>query len=116
MSRLDREAGAAVPLDGRAGVMSGGSLAAELIKTPAIARAFIVEGLGEFSLIIERPPVAAIVNGVAEEGLWAQMLIQIGNSAGAHELEQRAGDDFRNGRHPETLIMGLPPTMAVTGH
>src|SRR5512143_2534125 len=78
---LDREAGAAVPLGGGAGIVGGWSLAAQLIQTPAVACAFIVEGLGKLALFVEGAAVAAVVDGLAVEGLGSAQFVQRGQLA-----------------------------------
>ena len=67
VSGFDGETDAAIPLDRRAGVVRGRALAPEFVQAPAVARPFIVKGLGEFTLVVERPPIAAVVDGGAEE-------------------------------------------------
>ena len=104
-------------LSGRAGVVGGRSLAAELVEAPAVARSLVVEGLGEFSLVVERPPIAAVVDGVAEEDLGAPMLVQIRNLARCvTNCSSVPVITSGMGGQPETLMMGLSPTMADTGH
>ena len=70
VARLDREARAAIPFGRGAGVVGGRPLAAQFEQAPAVARAFIVEGFGELALIVERAAIAAVVDGLAVEGLW----------------------------------------------
>ena len=64
---LDRERHAAVPFERRAGVVGDRALAAELEQAPALARALIVEALGEQAALVERPAIAAVVDRLAEE-------------------------------------------------
>src|SRR5512147_2217075 len=49
VAAADREAGAAVPARGRAGVVGGRSLAADLVEAVALARAFVVPVLDELA-------------------------------------------------------------------
>ena len=60
---------------------------AKLVQAPTVACPFIVEGLGELALVIERPPIAAVVNGVAEENHGTAMLVQVRDLPGADELQ-----------------------------
>ena len=69
MPRLDREGDAAVPFQRGAGVVGDRALAADLVEAPALARALVVEALGEQAPVVEGAAVAAVVDGVAEEGL-----------------------------------------------
>ncbi len=95
---LDRKARPAVPLDGRAGVVGDRALAAELEQAPALARALVIEGLGELPAFVERPAIAAIVNALAVEGPRATEVIEIRYLAEGEVLRQHAGDHDRNGR------------------
>ena len=53
MAGLNRKTGPVVPFDAGAGVMRGWPLAPEFEKAPALARAFVVEGMRELSLVVE---------------------------------------------------------------
>ena len=103
--RLDREGDAAVPFHRGAGVVGHRPLAAELEQAPAAARAFVVEGLGELALVVERPPVAAVVDRLAVEGLGPAQRIEFGqrtegevvrDDAGHHGRDRRAAGDVHH--------------------
>ncbi|OPZ10805.1 MAG: hypothetical protein BWZ07_02423 [Alphaproteobacteria bacterium ADurb.BinA280] len=96
MAGLDRERHAVVPLHGRAGVVGHGTFAANFVQTPAIACAFVIEALGEQALVVERPTVAAIMDGIAEEHLWPVEMIEFGQLAEGHKVRNRSCHDFRN--------------------
>src|SRR5664280_3897137 len=96
MPGLDGKAGAAVPLNCCAGVVGRRPLASELQEAPAIACALVVERLGELALVVERPPVATIMNRIAEEDFGPTLFIEIRDFAGRDELQQRSGDHLGN--------------------
>ena len=62
MAGLDGETGAFIPFGGGAGIVGGRTLAAQLVEAPAQFRAFVIKGFRKQPLVIERPPVAAIMN------------------------------------------------------
>ena len=80
VARLDREGYAAVPLQRGAGVVGHRALAAHFEQAPALARAFVIEALGEHAALVERAPVAAVVDGFAEEGLGPAQVVQFRNA------------------------------------
>ena len=98
MSRLDREARALVPLDGCAGVVGRRALAAQFVETPARLGALIIESLGKLALLVEGPPVAAIVDRIAEERDRSAMLVEFRNLAESKELRQHSRHDHRDRR------------------
>ena len=93
--RLDREAGAAVPFGRGAGVVRGRSLAAQFKQAPAVARAFIVESFCKLALIVERAAIAAVVDGLAVEGLGTAQIVQFGQLAESEVMREHAGDHHR---------------------
>ena len=107
MSRLDREAGAAVPFRGRASVVGDRALAAELVEAPARLCAFVVEGLGELALLVERTPVAAVVNRLAEEGKRSTVRVEFRQLTEGQELRQHGRHDHRDRRAAGHVDHGL---------
>ena len=79
MTGLDREAGTLVPLRRGTGIVGRGPLATQLVQAPALLRALIVEGLGEQPLVVERTPVAAVVNALPVKRFRPAELVQLGN-------------------------------------
>ncbi len=98
MTGLDREAGSLVPFEGCASVVGDRAFAAELVKAPALARAFVVEGLGKFAALVERPAIAAVVDVLAEERGRTTQRVELGNRAEGQEVREHARDDDRNRR------------------
>ncbi len=98
MSRLDREAGALVPLGGGAGVVGGRTLAAELVQAPALLRALVIKGFREQALVVERAAIAAVVDALAVEGQRTAQFIEVRDHAKGQEMCQHAGNDHRDGR------------------
>ncbi len=95
MTGFDREAGALVPLHGCAGVVGRRALAAEFVQAPARFGTLVIEGLGELALLVERPPIAAVVNRVAEKCQRPTMLVEFGDLAEGQELCQHRCHDHR---------------------
>ena len=104
---LHRPGGAAVPFRGGTGVVGDRPLAAQFEQTPAVARAFIVEGFGELALIVERPPVAAVMDGLAEEGLGSALTSSSGSLPKVRIVGQHAGHDHRDRRATRHVDDGL---------
>ena len=88
MTRLDRETGAVVPFHCRAGVVSRGTLAAELEQAPALLRALVIEGLGKQTLVIERPAVTPVVHALTVEHLGPPDVVQLRQAAKSQEVRQ----------------------------
>ena len=72
---------ARVPFGGGARVVGHRAFAAQFKQTPAIARTFVVKGLGEFALVIKRPAVTTVVNGLAVKRLWPPVFIELRQGA-----------------------------------
>ena len=98
MTGFDREARATVPLGRGTGVVCRRAFAAEFEQAPAGFRAFIIERVGEFALLVERAAIAAIVDCRAEERHWPSMLVEIRNRTKRQEMREHGRHDRRNRR------------------
>src|ERR1043166_295400 len=93
MARPDGPAGAAIPLEDRAGREGGRSLAADVIQTPALARRLVVERFDELAGVEVRAARALIVNprAVGEQG--PAVVIELGHAAEREEVHDCRRDD-----------------------
>ena len=98
MPGFHRPTGTGVPAHGGAGVVGARALAAQAVQAPALLRALVVEGLGEQALVIEGPAVAAVVDGLTEEGHGPVVLVEFRELAEDQVLGQDPGDDHGQGR------------------